>query len=173
MTKQDFYTKLESYAKLFNAFFIDKAIDTQGIGLDHICYTCSDSAEFEQIRSWFEMSDVIYQSIISKRRIAYIGLREPIISTFTPIFFLELSDQKPDNSQTSGCNHIEPYPQDISYDEMLFRFQNLELDIKENIKPHHSTHDISVPNNLKIRLTRERLIDKIYREEMKMVSMGN
>ncbi|MFA6018455.1 MAG: VOC family protein [Patescibacteria group bacterium] len=89
----------------FNAWAEKYAPDATA---DHICYKCADSTEFEAIRKMFEFeSAFIYQSIVSKRRIALIKFLVPIKTALGSIDLLELSDQKPDNSQTSGFDHIE------------------------------------------------------------------
>jgi predicted metalloenzyme YecM len=74
---------------------------------DHICYKCESGASFEAIRTLFEdESEFIYQSIISQRRIAYIRFKNEVATALGSIRFLELSDQKPDNSQKEGFDHI-------------------------------------------------------------------
>lgn len=121
------------------------------------------------MRSWFEFSDVfVYQSIISERRIAIIGFKEALKSVCGDVWYLELSDQKPDGSQVSGADHVELLPADISYEEMLERFSLPGLEVEENLKPHHSTHDIRLAKGGRIKLTRERVVEKIHRDEMRL-----
>ena len=138
-----------------------------GVHIDHICYKCDSREEYEQLRALFEYDDsFIYQSIISKRRIAVIGFAQPLISQYGDIWYLELSDQKPDGSQKSSVDHIELISSQVGYSELLQRFSLPDLVIEENIKPHHSTHDIVFPNGVKIKLSHGKLVDKIYRDEM-------
>ena len=163
----EFKIKLQNYLNNFGKFCEDNKVNLGGIQIDHICYKCESSEEYEYLRKMFEFEDrFIYQSIISKRRISYIGFNEPLYSICGNIYYLELSDQKLDKSQQSKCDHIEPVPNGISYLEMLRRFSIENLTVEENIKPHHSTHDIVFTNGVKIKLSHGKLIDKIYREEL-------
>jgi predicted metalloenzyme YecM len=167
MTKQELYIKLQNYLELFSNYCIENKIDVKGIKIDHICYKCESNIEYENIRKFFEFEDkFVYQSIISKRRIAYIGFETPSKSLFGDVNYLELSDQKPDNSQKSECDRIEPIIDSITYAELLNRFSINDLKIQENIKPHHSTHDIKFPNGVKIKMNHEPLVNKIYRDEL-------
>jgi predicted metalloenzyme YecM len=157
--------KLQDYLDLFSKYLKENNFNISGIKIDHICYKCESNEEYERLKSFFEFeSKFVYQSIISGRRIAYIGFRTPLISIFGNVFYLELSDQKTDNSQKSKCDHIEPVPNGITYEEMIERFSMDGLEIEENIKPHHSTHDLVLPNGVKIKMSHEPLVNTIYRE---------
>jgi hypothetical protein len=135
---------------------------------DHICYKCSSTEEFEHLRSLFESgSEFIYQSIISKRRIAIIKFIEPLKTPLGDILFLELSDQKPDNSQISGFDHVEIYPVGQSLDELVVDLEQKGTTFEKVIRPHHTTFDAKIFGNFKIRLEDEQLVQKIKREEMR------
>lgn len=167
MTNREFIKKLQNYVDKFGEFCKENNIDTNSVNLDHICYKCESSEEYENIKKMLEYeSKFVYQSIISKRRIAYIGFFEPLSSICGNVYYLELADQKPDNSQKSKCDHLEPIANGITYEEMLKRFSINNLDVKKNIKPHHSTYDIVLPNRVKIKLSYGKLIDKIYKDEL-------
>lgn len=167
MTREELKNKLQEYIDMFDSFCNEQKISTENINIDHVCYKCGSTEEFENIRKTLEFEEkFMYQSIISKRRIAYIGFSEPLNSIFGKVYYLELSDQKPDNSQKSKCDHLEPIPNGISYESMVERFRNSNLEIVETIKPHHSTHDSILPNGVKVKMSSEKLIDKIHREEM-------
>ena len=167
MTRLELKSKLQNYLDEFGKFCSENSISINGIDIDHICYKCSSKEEYEMIRSFFEYDDIfIYQSIISKRRISVIRFLEPMKSICGDVHCLELSDQKLDGSQESKVDHIEPINKTISYEEMLTRFSKLNLPIEENIKLHHSTHDIVLPNGIKLKFSREPLILKIYEDEM-------
>jgi len=164
-TLEDFYTESEKYVALFDEF----AEKHQLVGkaeADHICYKCASSQSFEFVRSLFENdSEYIYQSIISKRRIAVIAFKKAIQTTLGSIRFLELSDQKPDGSQRDGFDHIEAYAVGRSYDDMVSDFESSEEVIKVE-RPHHTTHDIDIGNGFLFRCTQGPLIEKIKEEEM-------
>ncbi len=154
-----------------------EAVNTWAIGLeslfiaDHIGLKCKDSRFFEAHRSVFEReSAFIYQSMISGRRIALIKLPEPLPTRLGNIWYLELSDQKPGERQSSHIDHIEIYPMPRSAyieDMILIAKRNRGIDFKKVVRPHHTTYDITLINGFKIRLEAEPLIDKIKREEMK------
>lgn len=166
-TKEELQTVLQTYLDSFADFCKERNIDTAGIAIDHICYKCSSKEGYESLRALCEFDEsFVYQSIISKRRISIIGFKTPLTSIYGDVWYLELSDQKPDNSQASGADHIEPIPVGISYEEMLSRFSLPDLTVEESVKPHHTTHDIRLPNGIKLRLSSYRLIDKIYKDEM-------
>lgn len=133
---------------------------------DHLCYKCASSGSFEAIRRSFENdSAFIYQSIISKRRIAIIRFRDPVETALGPISVLELSDQKPDNSQTEGFDHIEIFPTVGGADDLVGHIRSQGTDIETIVRPHHTTHDVTL-GGYKIRIEEEPLLDKIKREEM-------
>jgi predicted metalloenzyme YecM len=134
---------------------------------DHISIKCSSSVVYEARRKDHEdKSTFIYQSIISGRRISVIGLKDVIPTEIGHIKYLELSDQKPDNSQTDRIDHIEIVPTGISYDELVAKIQASGANLKETVRPHHTTHDVILPSGFEVRLSKEMLIDKIKREEM-------
>ena len=129
---------------------------------DHICYKCSSSEEFEQLRALFEGSSAfIYQSIISHRRIAIVKFLEPLPTTLGDISFLELSDQKPDGSQVSGFDHIEIYPTAGTMDSLADSLVSKGFAFEKVVRPHHTTYDGFLEGNFKVRLESEALIEKI------------
>jgi predicted metalloenzyme YecM len=164
-TIDDFYSEAEKSVKIFDAFVKKHSVQNK-IKVDGICYKCGSRETFERIRALFENhSKYIYQSIISKRRLAYIKLNRNIETTLGLISFLKLSDQKPDNSQTEGFDHIEVYPAIISYDEMVKTLSKSEKVVRVE-RPHHSTDDIEITSDFLIRCSEGPLILKIRDSEM-------
>jgi predicted metalloenzyme YecM len=132
---------------------------------DHICYKCASPKSFETIKILFESgSRWIYQSIIAGRRIALIKLTSPLESVLGEIDLLELSDQKPDGSQTEGFDHIEAYAIDGDYSGFVDYFKARGVEVKEVRRPHHTTHDIKLDKGLIFRLTQGPLAEKIKKE---------
>ncbi|MDP3958021.1 MAG: VOC family protein [bacterium] len=163
----DFYIGADDLVRRFNEFAERHALGAISRA-DHICYKCVSNGEFEALRALFEEESVyIYQSIISARRIAVIGLKRPVKTALGPISTLELSDQKPDGSQKSGFDHIEIYPTGISYEELASRIKKGGVEMKKVVRPHHTTIDIEIGDGYLVRLEGEPLIDKIKKEEMK------
>jgi len=135
---------------------------------DHLCYKCSSRDEFETIRAMFETdSAYVYQSIISNRRIAIIKFSLPIPSALGDIWFLELSDQKPDGSQESGFDHVEMYPSAGTMEELADRLERNGCVVEKVVRPHHTTYDIVVQGSFKARIEPDALVEKIKREEMR------
>ena len=135
---------------------------------DHLCYKCSSRDEFETIRAMFETdSAYVYQSIISNRRIAIIKFSLPIPSALGDIWFLELSDQKPDGSQESGFDHVEIYPTCGTMDALAADLELKGVVVEKVVRPHHTTFDIVIEGRLKIRIEPDALLEKIRREEMR------
>lgn len=164
-TLDAFYDEAEKAVVIFDAF-VEKHNLIGRAGADHICYKCGSSQEFEEIRKLFESeSFYIHQAIISKRRIAYIKLKQGVQSALGKIKFLELSDQKPDSSQTSRFDHIEIFAVSRAYGEMVLEFEKTEVVVRIE-RPHHSTHDIETTNGFIIRCTEGSLAEKIAKEEM-------
>ena len=108
----------------------------------------------------------VYQSIISKRRIAIVKFVAPIKTVLGEIWFLELSDQKPDVSQTSGFDHIEIYPKAGSMEQLANDLESKGFALEKIERPHHTTFDGFIVRDFKIRLEPEALVEKIKREEM-------
>lgn len=170
MTKENFKKTLQRGLDSFDAFVGEKKLKLDDLLIDHVGYKCSSTGEYEEIRKLFEFDEkFIYQSMISKRRISCIGLAAPLSATCGNVFYIELSDQKSDESQISGCDHLEFISETITYEEMLDRFSTVGLPVVESVKPHHSTHDVRLPNGFKIKLSRERLVQKISRDEFILV----
>jgi predicted metalloenzyme YecM len=155
------------YLEEFDAFC--RVHDLIGlVQADHIGLKCSSKEKYEFQRSLFEHdSRFIYQSIISKRRISIIGLSVGLETTVGSLDYLELSDQKPDGSQKDLVDHLEIVPTGCSYDELVSQLKMKGVAMKEIIRPHHTTYDIALPSGFLVKLSREMLIDKIKREEMK------
>ena len=160
----EFYKEAGSAVRHFNKFISDYELLGLAIA-DHICYKASSADNFERIRRIFERdSKWLYQAIISGRRIATIRTNQELETIAGKISLVELSDQKPDGSQKDGFDHIEIYPTAITYDEMINLLRGRELDVKEIIRPHHTTHDIVLDSGFIVRLTRDRLAEKIKAE---------
>ena len=164
-TLDAFYEEVIPFVKQFNEWANNLHFAALA---DHICYKCESASEFEGMRELFEKNSAfVYQSIISKRRIAVIKLPKPIQTSIGAIWFLELSDQKPDGSQTSGFDHIEIYPASTTVEYMLEQIGKRGFQFDRIERPHHTTHDLTFENGFKIRIEDEPLVDKIKREEMK------
>lgn len=163
---EEFYAEAVRYAALFDSFAAKHALQGRVLP-DHICYKCESTESFEQMRKLCEgASAYIYQSIISKRRIAIIRLSKSIQTSLGPIDFLELSDQKPDGSQHEGFDHIEAYPVGWSYEDMIAAFEQNET-VEKVERPHHTTHDIDIGDGFLFRCTRGLLVEKIKATEMR------
>jgi len=134
---------------------------------DRVSMKCSSSDIYEARRKEMEdKSTFIFQSMIAGRRAALIGLKEMIKTTVGDIAYLEVSDQKPDNSQIDRIDHVGLVPITVSYEELLEKLRTQHIDVKEVVRPHQTTHDITLPTGFIIRLSKEFLVDKIKREEM-------
>ncbi len=163
--KEQFFDEAESIVNKVGIFFEQHQLLSE-IQFDHIGFKCESKEEFEFMRKMFESgSDYIFQSIISNRRIAIIKLTDPIQTIFGFISVLELSDQKPDQSQKSGFDHIEVYPVSSSVENLVKSIQEKRIDIHQEIKPHHTTWDFFV-DTFKVRIEPGALIEKIKHEEM-------
>lgn len=162
-TKQFFLTAQDSIEE-FNQWV--RWVQPKAL-VDHICFKCEDTEEFEQLRTMFEVeSQYLYQSIISGRRILIVKFLEPLQTGLGDVWFLELSDQKLDGSQTSGFDHIEMYPMEETVESLVeeLRAKGMHFTIVE--RPHHTTYDFELGSGFKVRLEPEALIEKIQREEM-------
>ena len=164
-TPEDFFAEAETYIKLFDAFAEKHTLQGKA-SADHICYKCGSAETFEKIRSMFENeSEYLYQSIISKRRIAIIRFKDGIQTLLGTINFLELSDQKPDGSQHDGFDHIEAFPIGWTYDTMVDALKTTETVVHIE-RPHHTTDDIDIGNGFLFRCTHGPLVEKIKKLEM-------
>ena len=152
--------------QIFNDF-ADRHEMANQLLADHIGFKCASSEEFIAMRALLENASVYtYQSIISARRIAICKLREPLLTACGPVQFVELSDQKPDLSQTSGFDHIEVYPADHDVQRAVTLLQSRGVEIAQSHRPHHSTFDTRLSPTFTLRIEHEPLIDKIRSTEM-------
>lgn len=164
----EFFDQSKPLVEAFEKFMQGIGMSADRVRADHFCYKCESSKEFEYLRSLFEFeSRFVFQSIISERRIAYIETCRPIETSFGTLRYLELSDRKKDGSQKAGFDHIEIYPTDASYDDLIGAFEKKGVALLKVVRPHHTTHDISVEGGFLVRLEKEVLVDKIKAEEMK------
>ncbi len=162
---QEFFSEAQKHADLFSDW--TKKFSPPAIA-DHICYKCESGEEFEYLRRLFENeSEFIYQSIIAKRRIAIVKFKKPLVTSLGDIWHLELSDQKPDGSQTSGFDHIEIYPKEGTMNELAKILEEEGMTLEKIERPHHTTYDGVIAGNFKIRLEPEKLMEKIKEEEIK------
>lgn len=162
----DFFTRAQIHLDLFNTWAEQLTLTANA---DHLGYKCANANEFEMYRELFEKeSEYIYQSIISQRRIAIIKLINPLQSRLGDISYIELSDQKPDNSQKSGFDHLEIYPTQGTVEQLAesIRLQNGGVFSKAE-RPHHITYDLKLADGFKMRLEAEPLIEKIIKEEIR------
>ncbi len=166
-TKEVFFQNARPLIEAVNAFA--EHYDAANLGIaDHFCYKCGSPEEFVRIRGFLELdSKFTYQSVISGRLIAYLRVPIELSSEFGPLRYLELSDQKPDGSQTSGFDHVEIYPAaGSSYDNLHRALVERGVEFNHVDRPHHTTHDHALSKTFTLRLTQEPLITKIKRDEM-------
>lgn len=166
MQSADFYGAAQYCVAEVEAFIRKHGL-MGAVRADHICYKCGSKESFEARREWLEgQTEYLHQATISNRRIAYLRFTKPVYSLLGDIFFLELSDQKPDNSQSDSFDHVELYPTIGTYDELVAKLEQAGEKIIKVVRPHHTTHDIVLPSGFLVRLCQEPLIEKIKREEM-------
>jgi hypothetical protein len=136
--------------------------------IDHICYKCQSTEEYEHLRSLLEAGPAkyLYQVNFSKRRVAYFGLKKSIVIKTGEIKFIELSDKKAGIDEVTGFHHVEIYPLKTSYENLvgLLKQKGENPVLKE--RPHHTTYDITLSGGFVIRLTDKPLIKKIVEEEL-------
>jgi hypothetical protein len=143
---------------------------------DHICCKCGSADVYDELRAMLEapaLGIFSHQALISDRRVSYIKLVDPILSAVGPISYVELSDRKADEEEndTYGFHHLEIYPvHDTStrpgdgYDVLCADIKRAGWDIVAQDRPHHPTHDVTLPGGLIIRVARGPLIEKIAAE---------
>ncbi len=162
----DFYSHARDLVSAFDSFVEKHSLQSR-VKADHFCYKCSDAEIFESVRRILENESIfIYQSIISQRRIAIIKLKRGIETSAGILDVLELSDQKPDNSQKNSFDHVEIYPINETYEELISSVASNGEDIIEVKRPHHTTHDLALTEQFSLKFTRGPLIEKIKKEEM-------
>lgn len=155
---------------MVEAFDAWAATERPAAQADHLCFKCSSGEEFERLRRLFEgSSQYIYQSIISLRRIAIIRFCDPVQTVLGPVWFLELSDQKPDGSQRSGFEHIEVYPTHDTVADLAQRHSTQGVTFTSSGRAHHATYDGRISPVCEVRIEPEPLIKKIVRDELGLV----
>jgi hypothetical protein len=137
--------------------------------MDHICYKCSSNEEYEKMRALLEqdaVSTYVCQTNLSKRRVAYIGMKQGFsISANESILCLELADKKPGKEEPSGFHHVEMYPTSMTYGDLVTLLEKAGENMVLKERPHHTTHDIALDGGFIIRLTNVPLIRKIVEEK--------
>ncbi len=164
---ENFYEQSTELVEFFNKFIIENNLQ-EVVVVDHICFKCESNASFEVWRKVFEWeAKNFYQAIISKRRIALVLFKQNIKTVAGEIGYLELSDQKPDNSQLETFDHIEVFPKNKNQnaiEEILKILDEKKINYTKEVKPHITQYEISL-GKYTLRLAGERLIDKIKKSE--------
>ena len=153
-------TQLEYFCETYGLVGLVKA--------DLVAVKCSSGKIYEARRAQHEEdSRFLYQSIVSNRRIAVIGLREAIKTSVGDIGCLEILDQKPGGSQIDRLTHVGIVPAGISYDELISKLKEGGANVTEIERPHgYAACDVLLPTGFSIRVQKEALIDRIKREEI-------
>jgi len=164
---------------LLHASFAPKA--------DHLSYKCREHREYDELRSRFEeyadgwnACRFLHQTIISGRRVAVIGLVDPIPTPFGGLRLLELSEPKPMRAELQGFDHIEIYPTVGTVDDLAealnsVRDRTLASSFMRSYfmkkeRPHHTTWDATIVSMKHdgaehiLRLTDGPLVEKIGKE---------
>lgn len=166
MTFKQFSKSLKSVLERFDTFVSSTALGDRAIA-DHVSFKCENREEYEHIRSILEQEGpYMYQSWISNRHVSIVKMHTPFSTALGDIKYIELGDQKPDNSQVSGFDHIEIYPKDGNYDALVDYLEGKRVQFTLIERPHHTTHDAVIFDAFKLRLTEEPILDKIKREQM-------
>jgi hypothetical protein len=161
-----------------------RPFDEYGCRIDHLSYKCVSVREYEDIRSRFEehldgwrASRFIHQSIISGRRVAVIGLVDPIQTALGALRVLELSEPKPMRAEAYGYDHLEVAVRNVQLRIAAEVFSAVPKATGEpgvfvlKDRPHHATWDAAMPGDeargwppFILRLTSEPLAVKIGHE---------
>lgn len=160
-----FYSQAHEATEHFDAFVAKHHLTSKAI-VDHLGFKCASAEEFVAMRAIVEGASVyVHQSIISGRRSVYAKLRQGIATSLGEVFFLELSDQKPDGSQKSGFDHIEVYPAgEGTYESILATLKKNDEQVVHVERPHHITDEVTLPSGLVFRLEPGPLIEKIKQQ---------
>jgi predicted metalloenzyme YecM len=165
-TPQSFYKEAGALVNTFNAF-VEKFSLLETALPDHICFKCDSNKVYEDTRAMLESeSEFIHQSYISGRRIAILKLKKAFKTSLGPITVLELSDQKINNSQKNGFDHIEIYSAEGTHNEFVKMVEEKGVPLNKIARPHHTTYDIKLEGGFNIKLTEEPVLEKIKRDEM-------
>lgn len=150
--------------------------------VDHFSYKCREVREYDALRSRFEeYTDgwqgcrFFHQTIISGRRVAVIGLTEPIETPFGKLKYLELSEPKPMSVDQGGFDHVEIYALHQSIEQMaayLNGCPDMRGAFVKKARPHHTTYDAFImasgrrrdQQDFILRLTDGPLVAKIAEE---------
>lgn len=163
-TIEDWYGSARETLKLFDGYFESRRLVGRAKA-DHLCYKCGSRESFESIRRLLEENSLwVHQSPIAGRRIALARLNRPLETVLGQINLIELSDQKPDGSQSDGFDHVEIYATDGDYDALVRYFEQLGESVRKVERPHHVTHDIKFERGLIVRLTQGPLAEKVKSE---------
>lgn len=154
-----------------------------GCRVDHLGFKCGSVREYEEIRSRFEehldgwrASRFIHQSIISGRRVAVIGLVDPIPTALGVLRVLELSEPKAMKAERYGFDHLEIRTALVStrIAAEVFNATQVHYGFGQFVRkdrPHHATWDAEIPGDavrdrpsFVLRLTDDALIEKIGQE---------
>lgn len=137
--------------------------------LDHICFECESHDSFVEVREMLVSAEaqILHTAEISGRDISIIRLKHPISvtnggSTYQ-ISTLELSDQKPDDSQEEGFDHIE-IRRDGDADGLVQEFLSKDIGVIPNDKPHHSTRDVEWVG-CRIKITATSILENVEKEK--------
>lgn len=167
-TLNDFARSAIPYLELSDRFIERHQLGGRVV-VDHICYKCDSASTYESMRTMLESdppSRYFYQVHLASRRVAYVGLREGLLARHGPVMCIELADKKPVHEDQLGFHHIEIYPVTMPYQDLVDELARRGETISLKSRPHHTTHDIMLPEGFMIRLTDRPLIKQIIETEL-------
>ena len=119
-----------------------------GVGVDHICYQCGSSVEFDHVRRALEReSKEIRQFVISEQRVAIVELSVPVSSSFLgTIRYVKIVDQKPGGTQKAGFTHIAIVPVEGTLEGLVKRCKKRGDVVTEIVPPFFPCFEIKIGN---------------------------
>lgn len=168
----DFMHGAVRYLTKFDGFAEQHRLRGYGTA-DHLCFKCGSHESYMGILEMLRHAKrYAYESIIGGRDITYLKLNRPLYSIVGPVYFLEISDQKPDGSQRNGFDHVEIYPSLGDMQSLVNHLRRNGARFGDGSCAHHETFDSERIDGLMVRIEHGPLIHKIVHEEMGIKIVG-
>lgn len=128
----------------------DVGIDVTGLNIDHIAFSTSNSAEYEEkLAAFLNDGELVKEAIISDRRVAIIKLNTPYFYRDYNFNVVEVIEPVAGESAMSGWEHAEFLVD--SYDDILKKYPHLDWNINHKNREHFSRIKLTLPNGLEVK----------------------
>lgn len=123
--------RIDSYSSFLDSWFSEikkLGLEVANFSLDHLGYSTSSSAEYDQIKLEFlTVGQLFREAIVANRRVGIFKLHQPLKYKNHLIPAIELVEPKAGESSKSGFEHAE-FTIDFPFGDLVKKYPHLSWD---------------------------------------------